>query len=121
MSSYSDLLNETSYEGDNLTTNTLLVNTSTVLGYLSNSIIGVNASGVGTSMPLLNGQLLIGRTGQTPTRSSSDRHYQPGQRCIKRCDHILIATGHSYRCPAAVRQPDAAPLCDCHHASGRTG
>ena len=44
MSSYSDLLNETSYEGDNLTTNTLQVNTSTVLGYLSNSIIGVNAS-----------------------------------------------------------------------------
>jgi hypothetical protein len=56
----------TSFVGDNATLNTLTVSTSAVLSYVSNSIIGVGADGTIQSLPLTDGQLLIGRTGTTP-------------------------------------------------------
>ena len=57
MSTYSDLTNETSFQGDSTIVNTLQVNTSALFGYMSNSLVGVNATGALIAMPLTAGQL----------------------------------------------------------------
>jgi hypothetical protein len=74
MTSYADLTNETSFSGDAMKalimlTETLEISASTVLTYMSNSIIGVDPKGTLITMPLVDGQILIGRTGQTPMAS----------------------------------------------------
>src|SRR5665647_967986 len=66
MSTYSDLFNETSFQGDSIIVNTLQVNTSALFGYMSNSLVGVDATGALIAMPLTAGQLFYGRTGLTP-------------------------------------------------------
>ena len=66
MSSYSDLFNETSFQGDRAIVETLQVNASALFPYMSNSLVGVDVSGNLVSMPLTTGQLFVGRTGNTP-------------------------------------------------------
>src|SRR6185437_13259300 len=67
MSYYSDLLNETVFSGDTITVDSLTVNTSAAFPFVfGNSLLSVDANGNLLSIPLLDGQLLIGRTGSLP-------------------------------------------------------
>ncbi|MGH7239442.1 MAG: hypothetical protein ACREHG_05165, partial [Candidatus Saccharimonadales bacterium] len=71
MASYVDLFNETSFTGDNLTTNFLTVQSSLLLpGLAGNSLLGLDSSSTAVAYTLTNGQLLIGRTGSAPYAST---------------------------------------------------
>lgn len=69
MATYQDLFNETTFSGDNVNIDYLTVNTQATFPFLNgNSLISVDANGNLVSLPLLlDGQILIGRTGSTPT------------------------------------------------------